>query len=518
MATVVDPVQDVRVSIATDDLMEAVREIQEHYDDYEIAEQYYKGDVPEIICNPKLRRIMEQYGEAYKFNLAKTPVNAVADRLTIQSLQVRGENETANNVLREIWDGNRMKRQSAEVNLKSCEFGDFYLFAWAGEEEGSVQVTQNYPQTTRIFYDEETGLPKFGAKIWKSKNSFGQTYWRSTLYYKDHFEKYVTVAGMDPTAPTSWKFFYDSYDEDENGVWPENPYGRLPLFHFRTGTPYGTPVHKDAYGPQNAVTKQIVTQMSTTDFMGFPQRYFLMDPQIAGSEEDDTMSEWDDDDSESQKTSGEESKLTGGPGRVWMLKGLKAAGEFSTANPENFLKPAEFYVRMMAQTTTTPLHYFDPSGDAPSGESLKTADAPLVKKTEDMQDSLGSSWEEWAEFCLLVAGVEDVRVDVRWKPAESTQSKDGWDVIQAKIEAGVPPRQAFLEAGYTSEEVTSWGIPTFEENNETQNLVRRVGILNTIGEAVQKLAAGVGTGILSEETTAALVTRVLGETNTETEL
>jgi hypothetical protein len=36
---------------------------------------------------------------------------------------------------------------------------------------------------------------------------------------------------------------------------------------------------------------------------------------------------------------------------------------------------------------------------------------------------------------------------------------EGWQTVQVKIAAGVPPRQAFLEAGYSDEQCDKWGMP-----------------------------------------------------------
>jgi hypothetical protein len=33
---------------------------------------------------------------------------------------------------------------------------------------------------------------------------------------------------------------------------------------------------------------------------------------------------------------------------------------------------------------------------------------------------------------------------------------EGWQTVASKLDAGVPPAQAFLEAGYSDEQVDAW--------------------------------------------------------------
>ncbi|WP_274029459.1 phage portal protein [Streptomyces sp. MMBL 11-1] len=440
------------------DLIHAVTEIREAYENYQIAEDYYEGNVPEIFCNPKLRTLLQKTGEEYTFNLAKTPVNAVANRLVIQAVTVRG-NETTTRLLQEqVWEPNNLTLGTAKMNLRACEYGDAYVFVWDGVEDGTVQVIYNSPKTTRVFYDAETEqIPQYAGKLWQEKRG-EQPVWRCTLYYPDRIERYITKPGTKETEEGSWEPYTRTVSEDGDPVWPEpNPYGRLPVFHLRTDTPYGRPEHKDAYGAQNAVTKQLATQLATTDYQGFRQRYALMDPDLVGAETDGSSAAYPDDDGFDPKAL--KSKLTTGPGQLWELHGAKAVGEFNPSDPGNFIDPAQFYMRMMAQVTDTPLHFFDPGGEQPSGVSRLISDATLTKKVEDRQAALSTPWADVFEFALTVLGTKGATVDVRWKPAVSLLDKEGWEVVALKISAGVPARQALMEAGYTAEQLDAWGIP-----------------------------------------------------------
>lgn len=438
------------------DLMRGVKAILDNKEDYQEALDYYTGDVQEHFANARMRRLLQNTGEAYRINLAKTPVDVVADRLTISAITVPQSDDLTNALQERVWDANNLLMAAPAIMRKTLAFGDGYVMVWPTAEEGGVNIVFNSPLTTRVMYDQENEqTEEYAIKLWHEDGpEFGQ--WRATLYYPDRIERYVTVVNGSPDQEDDWRPL-----ADEDGMWPmRNPYGRIPVFHFRTAAPYGTPEHKAAYGPQNAVNKLIVTQMATTDYHGFPQRYALSEgvKGLSNPAQDD----WDDDDDveANDPTQG----LEAGPGGIWFLDGVKGTGQYDAADPENFLKPLAIYVRLLAQVTNTPLHYFDPSGDAPSGESLRTAEAPLRQKVLDRQMAFASPWSNTFSFALQVIGAPaNTKVDVRWASPVSVTDSEGWNTLTEKRRNGVPLRQILNEAGYTAEQMDAWGIPQVDE-------------------------------------------------------
>ncbi|WP_176734724.1 hypothetical protein, partial [Streptomyces sp. EN23] len=97
-------------------------------------------------------------------------------------------------------------------------------------------------------------------------------------------------------------------------------------------------------------------------------------------------------------------------------------------------------------------------------------------------------------------GIEDPVVTVDWVPARSVSSAEGWQTVKAKIDAGVPRRQALMEAGYRAEQVDSWlaGVDDAE-------LQRRVDVLAALADSAQKLGTAKTLGVITEEQVAALM-------------
>lgn len=477
---------------ATDDLINGWKEIRKAKKAYDLAEQYYVGNRPEFFASIRYRIALQRTGTTYRMNFAKTPVDAVVDRLEIHGI-VAGDDATTN-ILKQVLDANQFDIEAPEVHRRAGEFGDAYLLIWpdTGDEpepdtddepnnptdtEPEAEETEdidddsptdivggqvidmyyNDPRTMRVFYDEENPRrKKYAVKLWKYGTEGQQ---RINLYYKDRIEKWVTQAGRKGDQAIDWIHF-----DDGTGEWPTpNPYNRIPVFHFRNDRPYGQPEHINAYGAQDAITKIIITHMTTMDYHGFPQRYAIQGGDL---DDDDAMEDFDFEDGDPEEDDEgavqKRATVTARPGELWLLKNVKGVGQFDAAKADVFLGPLDTYVRSMAQLTTTPYHYFDPSGNVPSGESLRVADAPMVKKVQHRQINFGATWCEAAEFILLLLGNKNAAgtVNVNWASPVTYDDLLVWDLAQYKRDTGVPIRQILGEAGYSEEQMNLWGVPS----------------------------------------------------------
>jgi hypothetical protein len=234
----------------------------------------------------------------------------------------------------------------------------------------------------RLFYDPEHPSEKlYGIKRWKMTD--GRI--RATLYYADHGERWV-IKGKDmkELEPGAWL----PYAEDGLDAEFDNPYGEVPIFHYRTAAPYGVPEHIDAYGPQAAINKAMINQVATMGLAGFPARYALQDDKVLDNNVDDP--DWDDDAEaegigESLAGMAQGSKMRNAPGALNWLTGVKDLKEFPAAPPGVFLEPMTVYARLMGQVTDTPGYRLNFTGEPPSGESLKVDNQPLNRKAETRQ-------------------------------------------------------------------------------------------------------------------------------------
>jgi len=441
------------------------------------AAAYYDGDIQEVFASARLRRAMARSGIKFRFNFAKTPVDSLTDRLEIAA--VRSTNPGAAAALTRTWEVNQLDLEAPNIHRRAGEFGDAYVIVWprdtdtdlpddgvdADASPADVGIYYNSPDCVRLFYDQEAPLRKeYAIKRWQRADKR----YRVDLLYADRIERYLSRAdGKGEHAADYERHIVDWEDGGTGGtvpVWPaDNPFGEVPVFHFRNDRPYGQPEHRGFYGPQDAINKLVISHMAGVDYQSFPQRYALIEAdgdtsEAADVDEDDFAVQVGGEDGASS-TGGDEarSQFTSDPGSVWMMKGVKGVGQFETADPDAFLKPMERYLRFGAQICTTPLRMFDyERAQLPSGQSQVQADGPFVKKVRNRQLSYGGTWRDLFTFALRVMGISGVDVSVLWAPPHTVDDEAGWKTIILKIEAGVPFGQAMREAGYTSDEVDEW--------------------------------------------------------------
>jgi hypothetical protein len=417
------------------DMKKAIEMITDRRSYYLNAEAYYEGIQSEVFPSKRWYSLLtnaEKYGGTdFRFNFTRTVVDSVLNRLEISNFIT--PSVEVNQQFADIWEMNDMDFDADEIHRRALVYGNAYAIVWT-DEEGQITIDYNSPLTTVVIYDDENPRKKkYAAKLWQTEdpNDYTKKIARLNMYYPDRIEKYWMFGEIENIVSEGGFMLMETI---------ENPWGEVPVFHFRTSKQYGRPEHADAMGPQDAINKLVVTHMTTVDYQGAPQRYALSDSGNSAEFEDF------DDDAPAEDNIG---KLKNGPGELWYLKGVSKVGEFSPADHKVFTEPVKDFVRSMASITNTPLHYFEKTGNVPSGEALRTAEAPLLKKVQDRQITFGSTWQDLARFILRIEGVADYNaVTVKWNNLESMDSLDAWEVAVKKRVVGVSLEQVLIEMGY----------------------------------------------------------------------
>ncbi len=414
-------------------LTEYVAAIEKNAARYKEAEAYYKGVNPETFASKKLAHVLRSTGHSGTHNYCRVIVDAVLNRLEIANVVC--DKARAQAKVTEVWDNNELALEAYEIHRNALAYGDAYALVWP-DEEGKVQISYNSPRTTALVYDPENPRKKlYAVKMWVEKRdplSTNKPRTRMNVYTADAI--YKLVADTDePSEGTNWTAVGTE----------ENPFGEVPVFHFRTHRPFGKPEHYEAYGPQNDLNKLVATHMYTVDYQGAPQRYAL-----AMQDEADAV-DFGDDETERENLNALSSK----PGNVWYMKGIHGMGQFQPADPKVFWEPIKNLKESMSALTDTPYHYLERglSGVA-GGESLRVSEAPLLKKVADRQTSFGTTWREVFAFVLRIEGIS-ARIEVKWDLVESMDALGQWDVMLKKINAGLSHAQALREAGYEEQDI-----------------------------------------------------------------
>jgi len=411
------------------DIKIALEQILTKRDGYKQAEAYYEGVNAEIFANQRWFKLFRYEGSDFRFNFSKTVVDSVLNRLEIK--QILAGDAQAEDYIDTIWEQTDLKLDINEIHRNALVYGDSYAIVWP-DADGTLSIDYNSPMNTCMIYSQENPRQKdFAAKLWQVNDGTAKMI-KMNLYYPDRIEKYMSFGDLETMSV--------SMNMNPVEVIP-NPWGEIPVFHFRTHKPFGRPEHADAFGPQDAINKLISTHMLTVDYQGAPQRYALSSGGTSSELED-----FSDDDTARENISA----LQNGPGELWYLQGVTNVGQFPAADPKIFTDPVMEYVNAMASITNTPNHYFLKGSNIPSGQALRVAEAPLFKKVLNRQLALGSTWRDLFKYMFKIEGIP-ADVEIKWENAESVDSLDNWDIAVRKKSVGVSLRQILIEAGYDPE-------------------------------------------------------------------
>lgn len=415
-------------------LKEYVSALTKRADYYREAESYYDGRAEEVFNykNLKLQRALSATGFNGAHNYCRVVVDAVLNRLEIANIVA--DNDEAQKKIDEIIGSNELGLESNGLHRRALTFGDCYALVWP-DEDGEWRIAYSSPRETALVYDPEKPWEKlYAVKMWKtySEGDPTKTITRMNVYTKDAIHKY-SANTETVSEGTNWSKVGEE----------DNPFGVVPVFHFRTHRPYGKPEHYEAYGCQNDINKLLATHMYTVDYQGAPQRYAL------SMQGDHDVVDFGDDETERENIN----SLKAEPGSLWYLKGIHGVGQFQPADPKVFWEPITRLKESLAALTDTPYHYIERGlAGVSGGEGLRVTEAPLLKKVADRQTSFGVTWREIFNFILKVEEIV-ATVDVKWALVESMDALGQWDVMLKKINAGLSHRQALREAGYAESEI-----------------------------------------------------------------
>jgi hypothetical protein len=438
-------------------------------DGYNRAETYYEGTQPEVFLNQRWFKLFQKNQSDFRFNFSKTVVDAVLNRLEID--QVETSSPQADEYMASLLEQADIKLDINEIHRNTLIYGDSYAIVWP-DENGKLAIDYNSPLTTVVVYDQENPRKKlFAAKMWQYAD-YDTKRIHLNLYYPDRIEKYAGYGEIENMGTP----------QGANFILTEtiaNPWGEVPVFHFRTHKPYGRPEHADAFGPQDAINKLVNTHMMTVDYQGAPQRYALSNGGNAAE-----MDDFSEDDTARENIG----TLKNGPGELWYLQGVQTVGQFPAADPKTFTEPVNEFVNQMAAITSTPTHYFMRGSYIPSGQALRVSEAPLTKKVLNRQMALESTWKDLFLFMLKIEGISAV-IDIDWSNAETVDEVDRWDVAVRKKSVGMPLEQILLELGYDAELATQISAESMVATGTTQDISLQSTGVNANNLAVEQAAA-----------------------------
>lgn len=397
----------------TPEIKKAVDAIAGKYARLDKYYKYYDGEQPLQYIMRYLRETFAGQRITFNENWCAVVVDAALDRLNLAGAKVsteEGEENPANDALQKLWDEQRMSLSSDDVHEAVVVGGEGYVIVWPDAGGDGLEIYANDPRMVHVQYDPERPRKMlWAAKRWIDEDG----YWRLTMYYPDRLEYYHSTAKHDAGGDASKNFV-----PTEEGTAP-NPYGRIPVFHFRAKRRGDKSAITDVLPMQDAVNKLFTDMMIVAEYGAFPQRWI--------------------------SAQGDASEFKNAPNELWEIGAGSRVGQFEPADLTRYLETIAGIVRAVAAISRTPAHMFlDSAGSQVSGEALIALESPLNKRVQDYIDALVPTWREVFTFALEILGYDVAESDIVVafdKPATVQPSTEA-TITGTRVASGVPLLEA----------------------------------------------------------------------------
>jgi SPP1 Gp6-like portal protein len=442
------------VNMSTQDLQLAFKVLKAKQDPYNTLFQYYDGEQPLVYTATRLKDIFKDLDAYFAENWCSVVVDSTRDRINLREINVQG---SAQKRWKEIWEASEISLESDDVHEAALVAGEGYFIAWPDEDD-LMQGYHNDPRLVHLFYyKSEPRKKKFAAKWWVDEGEKLSM----TLYYADHLEYYRSrnkaknvqeFTSLEPLkTPTA-----------------DNPYGQVPVFHYRLGQRKVKSDLKNVVPIQNGINKLLTDMMVAAEYGAFPQRYVISNATVNG-------------------------KLKNAPSEIWDLPAgdgigqQTQAGQFAATQLDNYLKGIDDLATAISSITRTPKHYFFSIGSNLSGEALIAMEAPLNKKAQDRIDRFIPVWKQVTLFMLTASGeaVKPEEVNAMFDKPETVQPYTQAQTRQLNVTAGMPLVTILREEGKSEAFINQ-----MQKDKAEEDTAKQTSLAKSMLEAERRFNAG----------------------------
>lgn len=419
-----------------------------------VYEDYYAGEHKLAFATQKFREAFGSLFEEFADDWTQLVVDAVEERLDVVGFRV-GRDVEADDDLWELWQRNNLDAGSQQTHVESLVTETAGVIVWVGPDGETPLITPERASEVIVAVDRATGRRLAALKMWDDEwtgDTFAYVYLPEGIYKYRKVKKPEGIIMPDGVVLKGWA------PREINGeTWPlANPLGEVSVVPFpnrpRLGKD-GVSEIKKVVPIQDGVNKLVADMLVASEFTSFRQRWATgieipIDPITKEPIE----------------------VFQAAMNRLWLgnppldedgnvVEGVEPKfGEFGTTDLRNFVVGVEMLVQHIASQSRTPPHYFYLKGEFPSGESLRSAEAPLVKKAERKQTFYGEAWEEVMRLAVRVADPSrDVSglaaMETVWGDAETRTESEHIDALVKLKALGVPNEVLWEKAGLSPTEI-----------------------------------------------------------------
>lgn len=396
---------------------------------------YYEGNQPLVYSSARLKEIFGNTLNArWTQNWCAVVIDSVQERITLERINI-ADQEAATEALSLVLDASSLMLEADDVHLDMLVAGESYVIVWPDEKTDAPQAYYNDSRNCHLFYEaDRPRVKRYACKWWIGDDNHRHI----TLYYPDRLEYYRSTntvrmysegGGYSMNEVTSGKSFDAGRQED-------NPYGVIPVFHFRRERHVIASELRNVTAAQDAINKLTADMMVAAEFGAFPQRYII-----------------------SQAGQG---TFKNSPNEIWDVPAADgegqatSVGQFDATQLSNYIEAIDKWANYIAISSRTPKHYFFGQGGDPSGEALIAMEAPINHKAEKYIARLTEPWTEVGQFMAELGGIGKLEADAVvpiFKKPQTVQPYTQALIRKESVAAGVPLMWQMKQEGYTEQEL-----------------------------------------------------------------
>lgn len=404
-----------------------LKQLNDRRSKLERLERYFDGQTPLAYATSRFREEFGTMLRAVNDNWTQLVVAAVEERLNVTGFRV-GSQQADDEAAWEIWTANRLDEDAPVAHTEALKLGEAHAIVWRPDPGAPPVITVEHPLHVIVELDPANRSKRVAAlKAWRDEDE-GQC---ATVYLPDGI--YKLRRGRNGWEPR----------EVDGEPWPvPNPYGVVPVvpLYNRPGLlkPAASEI-ENVLSKQDMINKLLADMIVAAEFGAFRQRWAtgVEIPKGPDGQELDTFE--------------------AAAARVWHVAAPDAKfGEFEQTDLSVYVKAIEMLVQHIASQTATPPHYLLATGQLPSGESLRAAEAPLVAKARRKQQVFGGAWAEVMRLALLMNGTElepTTQVRTMWSDPETRTESEHVDAVMKQQALGVPAEILWEQLGYTGADI-----------------------------------------------------------------
>ncbi len=403
-----------------------------------VYDDYYNGRQPLAFASDKFREAFgDRFGSRTKpftSNFSALVVDGTSERLAVQGF--RFNDPKGDKDLWAIWQANDMDGESQIAHTEALVKGIAYALVTPGREGEDPVITVEDPLDAIVERDPLNRRRRLAAlKRWIDDDQHMIVY----VYLPDQIAKYRTRDRFEDRSitweaegggdlPQSMVFERLEVPDEE---WPlRNTLGVVPIVELPNRPRLkreGQSEIAAVMGNQDAINKYRVDALVAAEYAAFRQRWAIgldipTDPDTGKQVE----------------------PFKAAIDHLWVVPPSDPNdpnppkvqfGEFAATDLGPYKNMIELEVGHMSSISRMPYHYLlgQPQAIPPSGESLKSSEAGLIRKIGKTQIYFGEGWEEAMRLALRAK--DDERADLR--TAETIWADEETQQVAAMADAAV---------------------------------------------------------------------------------